>query len=173
MGEELNYLRHLIVELFRTRRWIFSFPIKSWSKNHHTTYWWIPLHYNAVIMRVMASQITSLTIVNSTVYPGAVERKHQIPASLAFVRGIHRWPVNSPHKGPVTRKKLPFDDVNMSVLLPHNNEGPVKRFTGDGIKGYKIANYHWIPWYTALKTDGQVINITCLYSCLELNANIY
>ena len=32
-------------------------------------------------------------------------------ASLAFVRGIHRWPVDSPHKGPVTRKMLPFDDV--------------------------------------------------------------
>ena len=32
-------------------------------------------------------------------------RKHQSSASLAFVRGIHRWPVNSPHKGPVTRKK--------------------------------------------------------------------
>ena len=32
---------------------------------------------------------------------------------LAFVRGIHWWPMNSPHKGPVTRKMLPFDDVIM------------------------------------------------------------
>ena len=39
--------------------------------------------------------------------------KHQSSASLAFVRGIHRWPVNSPHKGPVTRKMFPFDDVIM------------------------------------------------------------
>ena len=61
-------------------------------------------HYNDVIMSAMASQITSLTIVNSTVYSGADQRKHQSSASLAFVRGIHRWPVNSPHKGPVTRK---------------------------------------------------------------------
>ena len=38
-------------------------------------------------------------------------RKHQSSASLAFVRGIHRWPVNSPHKGTVTRKIFPFDDV--------------------------------------------------------------
>ena len=38
-------------------------------------------------------------------------RKHQSSASLVFVRGIHRWPVNSPHKGPVTRKMFPFDDV--------------------------------------------------------------
>ena len=30
------------------------------------------------------------------------------------MRGIHRWPVISPHKGPVTRKMFPFDDVIMS-----------------------------------------------------------
>ena len=42
---------------------------------------------------------------------GADQRKHQSSASLAFVRGIHRWPVHSPHKGPVTRKMFPFDDV--------------------------------------------------------------
>ena len=61
-------------------------------------------HYNDVIMSAMASQITSLTIVYSSVYSGADQRKHQSSASLAFVRGIHRWPVNSPHKWPVTRK---------------------------------------------------------------------
>ena len=38
----------------------------------------------------------------------------QSSASLAFVRGIHRWPVNSPYKWPVTRKMFPFDDVIMS-----------------------------------------------------------
>ena len=68
-------------------------------------------HYSDVIMGTMASQLTSLTIVYSTVYSGAGQRKHQ--SSLAFVRRIHRWPVNSPHKGPVTRKMLPFDDVIM------------------------------------------------------------
>ena len=40
-------------------------------------------------------------------------RKHQSSASLAFVRGVHRWPVNSLHKGPATRKMFPFDDVIM------------------------------------------------------------
>ena len=63
-------------------------------------------HYSDVIMGSMASQIISLAIVYSTVYSGADQRKHQRTASLAFVRGIHRWPVNSPHKGPVTRKIL-------------------------------------------------------------------
>ena len=55
-------------------------------------------------MGVIASQITSLTIVYAIVYSGTDKRKHQSSASLVFVRGIHRGPVNSPHKGPVTRK---------------------------------------------------------------------
>ena len=58
----------------------------------------VTTHYNDVIMSTMASQMTSLTIVCSTVYSGVDERKHQSSASLAFVRGIHREPVNSPHK---------------------------------------------------------------------------
>ena len=41
------------------------------------------------------------------------KRKHQNSASLAFVWGIHRSPVNSPQKGPVRRKMFPFDGVAM------------------------------------------------------------
>ena len=70
-------------------------------------------HYTDVIMGMIASQITSLTFVYSTVYSGADQRKYQSSASLAFVRGIHRWPVNSPHKWPVTREMFPYDDVIM------------------------------------------------------------
>ena len=71
-------------------------------------------------MGTISSQITSLTIVYSTVYSDADQRKHQSSASLAFVRGIHRGPVNSPHKWPVTRKMFPFDDVIMlSFQIPH------------------------------------------------------
>ena len=73
----------------------------------------IVVHYNDVIMGAMASQITSLRIVYSTVYSDADQRKHRSSASLAFVRGIHQSPVNSPHKWPVTRKMFPFDDVIM------------------------------------------------------------
>ena len=47
-------------------------------------------HYNDVRMGTIASQITSLTIVYSTVYSDADQRKHQSSASLAFVWGIHR-----------------------------------------------------------------------------------
>ena len=74
-------------------------------------------HYCDIIMGAM-SQITSLTIVYSTVYSGADQRKHQSSASLAYVRGIHRWPVNYPHKGPVTRKMLPFDDHGLNERVP-------------------------------------------------------
>ena len=72
---------------------------------------------NDVIMSVMASQITSPMIVYSTVYSGTDQRKYQILTSLAFVRGIHRSPVNSPHKGPVTRKMFPLDDV---IIIAHH-----------------------------------------------------
>ena len=71
-------------------------------------------HYNGVIMGAIASRITSLTIVFSTVYSDAGQRKHQSSASLAVVLGIHRSPVNSPHKWPVTWKIFPFDDVIMT-----------------------------------------------------------
>ena len=73
----------------------------------------VSVQYNDVIMGVMASQITSLTIVYATIYLGADQTKHQSSASLAFVRGIHRRPVNSLHKWPVTRKVFPFDDIIM------------------------------------------------------------
>ena len=71
---------------------------------------------NAII-GTMALQITSLTIVYSTVYSRTDQRKHQSSASLVFVSGIHRWPVNSPHKGPVTLKMLPIDDVIMFTII--------------------------------------------------------
>ena len=72
-------------------------------------------HYGDVIMSAMTSEIASLTIVYSIFYSGADQRKFQSSASLAFVWEIHRWPVNSPYKGPVTRKMFPFDDVIMSL----------------------------------------------------------
>ena len=74
-------------------------------------------HYDDVMMGAMASQITSLTFIYSTVYSDTDQRKHQCGASLAFVRGIHRGPVNPPHKWPITRKMFPFHDVIMDFLL--------------------------------------------------------
>ena len=76
----------------------------------------IQQHYNDVIMGAIASQITSLTIVYSTVYSGADQRKHESSALMACVQGIRRGPVNSPHKWPVTRKMFLFDDVIMNTI---------------------------------------------------------
>ena len=73
------------------------------------------------------SQITSLTTVYSIVHSSKDQRKHQRSASLAFVREFTRWPVNSPHKWPVTRKIFPFVDVNMTYehifVTPSNARG--------------------------------------------------
>ena len=109
----------------------FSIHIFYWALPHHleitnTVYgclasWYISnyielVHYDDVIMDTITSLITSLTIVYSTVHWDADQRKHQSSASLAFVWGIHRGPVNSPHKWPVTRKMFPFDDVIMYLI---------------------------------------------------------
>ena len=90
---------------------VVGYKSSIWYCDKHREY----LHYSDVIMGVIASQITSLTIVCSTVYSDADQRKHQSSASLAFVQGIHRGPVNSPHKWPVMQKMFPFDDVIMSL----------------------------------------------------------
>ena len=89
-----------------------------------------PYHYNDVIVGAIASQITSLTIVYSTVSSDADQIKNQSSASLAFVRGIHRGPVNSPRKWPVTRKMFPFSDVimkNVTFRIKCNHLYPVNR----------------------------------------------
>ena len=73
------------------------------------------LHYKDVITSAMVTRIISLTIVYSTVYSGADQRKQQSSASLAFLGEFsgHRWIPRS--KGPVTRKMFPFDVVIMSI----------------------------------------------------------
>ena len=77
-------------------------------------------------MSAMVSQNTGVSIVYSTVCSNADQRKHQSSVSLAFVRGIHWWPVNFPHKGPVTRKMFPFDDVIIYFRNHcHISQGPM------------------------------------------------
>ena len=68
-------------------------------------------------MSATVSQNTGVSIVCSTVGSGADKKKHQSSASLAFVRGIHRWQMNPPHKRSVTRRMLPFDNVIMNFYI--------------------------------------------------------
>ena len=70
--------------------------------------------YSDVIMGTIGSQITSLAIVYSTVYSGADKKNIKAP------RHWRLWPMNSPHKWPVTRKMLPFDDV---IMCYHDSGG--------------------------------------------------
>ena len=108
------------------------------------------VHYNDVIMGAIASQITSLTIVYSTVYSDADQRKHQSSSSLAFVRGIHRGPLNSPHKWPVTRKSFPFDDVIM-----------VNRTVGVALLWNVAGNYNEAHTEMIIKPDN--LFVICFY----------
>ena len=82
------------------------FTVRSRKCHGVSNHWQLDCfsHYNGIIMSAMVSQITSLTIVYSIVYSDTDQRKHQSSMSLAFKRGIHWGPVNSPHKWPVTRK---------------------------------------------------------------------
>ena len=98
-------------------------------------------------MGATASQTTSLSIVYSTVYSDVDQRKHQRSASLAFVWGIHRGPVNSPHKWPVTRKMFPFDDVIMRLPQIYALTTTLMTYTNidvlTSLKFEVLTFYHW------------------------------
>ena len=83
------------------------------SSSYSLIYQDVIVHYSDVIMDTLGSQLTSLTIVYATIYSGADQRKQQSSAALTFAREIHRWLVNSPQKGPVTRNFF-------SIWWPHH-----------------------------------------------------
>ena len=99
----------------------------------------------------MESQITGVSIVCTSVWPGTDHRKHQSSASLAFARGFHWWPINSPHKGPVTRKMLPFDDV---IILPQ-----VRPYCGCRWPGGCISSTSSLVYYNIIR--GQCVTKVC------------
>ena len=106
----------------------------------------VSCHYGDVIMGAIASQIASLTIVFSTVYLDTDQRKHQSSMSLAFVWGIHRGPVNSPHKWPVTRKMFTFDEV---IMIPSNRHSHAKLIWLITCTVERHSIWHCCkPWYS-------------------------
>ena len=113
-------------------------------------------------MNTIASQITSLTIVYLTVNSGTYQRKHQSSAALAFVRGIHRGPVNSPHKWPVTRKMFPFDDVIMWTWTLWRSPEP-----GDGSDS--VTGFIYIIMISRLLTGVLIYNC----SAAKINPDIF
>ena len=128
-------------------------------------------HYSDVTMRTMASQITSLRIVYSTVYSGVDQRKHRSSASLAFVRGIHRWPMISPHKRPVTRKIFPFDNVIM-ILVRHTAkiDSICNYLSSDGDVTGRYISQPDVAW-TQSPADEAVVSIVDFHCAVPASAD--
>ena len=117
-------------------------------------------------MGAMVYQVTSITIVYSTVYSGADQRKHQSSASLAFVWGIHRWPVNSSQKWSVTRKMFPFDDVIM-MLPARFRPKPGTYFDGEFVCNSKsmesspCRNFLLAIWSPQIFAQDTIAQLSC------------
>ena len=136
------------------------------------------LHYSDVTMSVMASKITCVTSVCSTVCSGADQRKHQSSASLAFVRGIHRSPMDSPHKVPLTLKMVPYDDVILTcaystaskcnhIWMVSCQKGPTRHTYAWQLGPFwqhtlDLSTKHHSPWY--IQTLHTWFPIVCTYS---------
>ena len=130
-------------------------------------------------MGAMAYQITSLTIVYSSVYSDADQRKHQSSASLAFMRGIHRGPLNSPHKWPVPRKMFPFDDVIIRFRAQGTTRSPLCSIQGFKMFGW-LRNTLWAnetSWNLSLRRGyggmscilpGPCLNIKTVFLCMRI-----
>ena len=114
----------------------------------------------------MTYQITSLRIVYSTAYSRANQRKHQSSASLASVRGIHRWPVNFPHKGPVTRKMFPFDDVIMfqSWIIHIKSARVEKEVPAFSTLALFMCIIH--DWNMITSSNGNIFRVIHIYMCV-------
>ena len=111
----------------------------------------VSLHCSDVIMSAMASQIISVSIVHLAVCSGSDQRKHQSSASLAFEKGIHQWPVNSPHKGPVMQKMFPFADVIMEIWLAAALQCPQIKHLQNGIT--KMLCLKLMSWLVPCKLN--------------------
>ena len=108
---------------------------------------WHQYHFSDVIMNVIGSQITSLTIVYSTA------QIKKIKSQLAFVRGIHRWPGNSPHTNGQYREQcfhLMTSSCNESLVKPPLKSRHVRESTLYGLTTQPYP-YFWggltkLPW---------------------------
>ena len=96
-------------------------------------------------MAAMASQITGVSIVSSTVCSGADQRKHQSFASLAFFKGIQRWPVYSPQRA--------SNAENVTIWWLHNISWALSRIDKKTSSAQAISlelceNKHMVLSYT-------------------------
>ena len=105
------------------------------------------------------SYITGVSIVCSFVCSGA-DKKHQGSASMTILREFHWWPVDSPYKGPVTRKIFPFDDGMMLNHTLPKTRSPVTIVSGSQslwILHRSINSY--CPGFTCVTYAATVFNL--------------
>ena len=128
------------------KHWLFLWLGDEWEKKLDVTWRSNPImrwgqfcttHYNDVIMGTIASQITSLTIVYSTVYSRRRSKEHQSSASLTFVRGIHRGPV----KFPAQRTS---NVENVSIWWRHHDPWGIIKSLGPGKSGSNLISIIFI-----------------------------
>ena len=111
-------------------------------------------------MGAIKSQITGVSVVCSTVCSGADQRKHQRSAWLAFVRGILRWLVDSPHKGPVTRKCFHLMSLSWLCVFLSSNSGHYSTFD--------ITAHNAIWWLTRQSDVETRMYVGTPIKCFEL-----
>ena len=120
------------------------------------------MHYSDVIMSAMTSQTSSFLVVYSTVCSGADHKKHQHSVSIVFVGVIHPGPANSPHKGPIMRKMLPFDYVIIDLKCEVRHIPNLTLILDD-----HFFHYKW--WWIYITWNTHEITV----QCLTVNIYIY
>ena len=165
MPQGLNdmFICDLILSDWHTRRIITSC---NWTFVIQALLYTTQNHYSDVIMGAMASEITSVSIVYSNICWGTDQRKHQSTASLAFVRRIHRWPVNSPHNRPVTRKMAPFDDVIMTHVWNRHSvcwaDSRHLSYSRTDNTGYPVPGWHKPRFRRSCQAEHHPTRQSCL-----------
>ena len=101
-------------------------------------------HYSDVMISAVSSEITGVSIVCPAVCSGADQRKDQCSASLDFMRGIYRSPVDSPKKGPVTRKY--FHLMTSSWITMEHGVEPLARWGRGSLVIYTHRSL-FISWW--------------------------
>ena len=127
-------------------------------------------------MTTMASQITSLTVVYSTVYSDADKKQTSKLCVTGLSVGNSPGPVNSPHKGPVTQKMFPFEDVIMWRGYEHHlvYETHRAKFVDVSVQLMNASNptmlksYYNINYLVLTHFEAQIckrISDTCVMHC--------
>ena len=117
-----KYQFEVKMNIFRPQILCITRKCLSWNIDYGKAIWvdwpemWC-LRYSDIIISTPASRITGVAIVYRNFSLGADQREYQSSASLAYMRGIHRWPVNPPQKGLAMLKIFPFDDINDNYVI--------------------------------------------------------